>query len=150
MENEKGILLGGGGREETRAELSQNEKIFFELTEFIFKGLLKEIKIMKLDENAAESGIRRDVLRIVRGLSREKKFGNLYEVLKEMDFGRIEVLKKFKEPVQHVIELERMVEEQAELLKTKRVQDIFSVLSMMPRDVTDTIKTNKESKVEIN
>lgn len=52
MENEKGVLLSGAGRIESQAELSENEKRFLEIINFLVEGVegtIKNIILMKLN-----------------------------------------------------------------------------------------------------
>ncbi len=132
MEREKGILLGGGGREEPQAELSENERVFNELSGYLYRELG--------DFFPSLDYVKRDVVRGVRYFMKETDF-SLDDLLNYM----------FRTKEDRVNDLKQRIEKIKKEEEWKRMQEIFSGLGKFS-DITDTVEgsTSRNSDEQFN
>lgn len=84
MENKEGILLSGGGRTETAAELSKSEQLFQDIAEFLFENDPDVKKNYKSIDN-----FKRILLEEVRKTVGRKREQNLSAGLEESDLKTV-------------------------------------------------------------
>ncbi len=131
MEKEKGILLSGGGRTETTAELSKSEQLFQDIAEFLFEN----DSDVKKDYQSIDN-FKRILLQEVRKTVGRKREQNLSVGLEESDLKTVLIgmLYDYKAlTIQEGIDKKRRLKEDNE-----RLDRLFRRLgSKLPMNVVD-------------
>jgi len=125
MENKEGILLSGAGRVESQAELSENEKRFSEIIDFLVDGLDDFIKKNNIDKVKFKTEMSRNFIKILRDHIKNKRNISIYEALKDYFNDKENGLSQFK---QILSAFESFVEKEKEELKNITIQSVFSKL----------------------
>lgn len=134
MENEKGVLLSGAGRVESPAELSENEKRFSEIIDFLVEGLKDFIKKNNIDEVKFKTELSRGFINVLRDRIKNKRNITIYEALKDYFNDKENGLLQFK---QILSALENFVEREKQEWKNITIQSVFSKLGEKPPYVAD-------------
>lgn len=134
MENEKGVLLSGAGRVESPAELSENEKRFSEIIDFLVEGLKDFIKKNNIDEVKFKTELSRGFINVLRDRIKNKRNITIYEALKDYFNDKENGLLQFK---QILLALENFVEREKQEWKNITIQSVFSKLGEKPPYVAD-------------
>lgn len=151
MENKEGILLSGAGRVESQAELSENEKRFSEIIDFLVDGLDDFIKKNNIDKVKFKTEMSRNFIKILRDHIKNKRNISIYEALKDYFNDKENGLSQFK---QILSAFESFVEKEKEELKNITIQSVFSKLGEEPKSVADIMtgkpKNNPDGEEYIN
>ncbi len=150
MENKEGILLSGAGRAESQAELSENEKRFTEVIDFLVDGVGDFIRKNNFDEVKFRTELSRNFIRTLRMYIKEKKNVTIYEALVTYFNDKENGLSQFK---QILSALESFVEKEKEKWENITIQSVFSKLGEKPRYVADMMSdmpVNGQNNEDIN
>ena len=134
MEKERGVLLSGAGRVESSAELSENEKRFSEIIDFLVEGLKDFIKKNNIDEVKFKTELSRDFIKVLRDHIKNKRNITIYEALKDYFNDKENALSQFK---QILSALENFVETKKQEWENITIQSVFSKLGEKPPYVAD-------------
>lgn len=134
MEKESGVLLSGAGRVESPAELSENEKRFSEIIDFLVEGLKDFIKKNNIDEVKFKTELSRGFINVLRDRIKNKRNITIYEALKDYFNDKENGLLQFK---QILLALENFVEREKQEWKNITIQSVFSKLGEKPPYVAD-------------